>query len=237
MPVQAPAVEQTPEPAPSPEEDGFHDKHETAMDYSAHINAREMTEPERKNPEDSAPQSVLEMESAEQSGHSHGQEDVAAADVLKLRSAAENGDGYSQGMLAELYHKGSGVERDLHKAFYWFRQGAEQNDSTSILYLARYYKGEFPQLGISKDLDKAEELLERLAVEGDGFAMTLLGAVLYEKVRSGEKDRLADAAWWYNRGTGGNTDPAHTPESVLKAEREKNALAQDEQNSEKGVQP
>lgn len=165
-------------------------------------------------------------------GHLHGEEDPPATELLKIRASAEAGDGYAQGMLGEFYHKGLGVERDLRKAFYWFRQGAENGDRESMVYLSRYYKGEFPELGITPDLDMAEYWLEQLAISGDGYAMMMLGAVLYDKVRAGEKDRLQEAAWWYNRGTGGNYDTSYTPPSVLKAEQEKAAKEQAEQVQE-----
>jgi TPR repeat protein len=194
-------------------------------------NAAEMTAEGSGGPQ---AESVLveQLANGGEAGHLHGEEDPPATEILKIRASAEAGDGHAQGMLGEFYHKGLGVERDLRKAFYWFRQGAENGDRESMVYLSRYYKGEFPELGITPDLDMAEHWLEQLAISGDGYAMMMLGAVLYDKVRAGEKDRLQDAAWWYNRGTGGNYDTSYTPPSVLKAEQEKAAKEQAEETQE-----
>lgn len=155
--------------------------------------------------------------------HMHEPE-VPAAEMLKIRAAAEKGDAGAQGVLGEMYHQGSGVERDLRKAFYWFRHGAEGGDRNSMIYLGRYYNGEFPELGI-RDLDMAEQWLQKQAVAGDQYAMTLLGQVLYAKVREGQKNRQQEASWWYNRGTGGGVDESYTPPSLLQAQQEEKAGA------------
>lgn len=181
-------------------------------EYAAEMNVHDMVADERAA-------SVLEQ-------YSHHEHDSGRSvlEVMEIRNAAEKGDAYAQGMLGEMHHHGDGVERDLRKAFYWFRQGAEGGDRTSIVYLGRYYNGEFPEMGI-RDLDMAEMWLEKLAVEDDHFAMTLLGQVLYTKVREGQKDRQREAAWWYNRGTGGGVDESFTPPSLLKAQAEKKQRA------------
>lgn len=164
----------------------FHDKNVSPSDYAAQVNAREMT--------DALP-------------YPH----ELTVEALRVRAAAEGGDARSQGKLGEMYHNGEGMERDLRKAFYWFRLGARNDDLASRLYLGRYYMGELPELGIDKDLDKAEDLLRPAAAGGDVQAMALLGRVLQEKVRAGEKDREQEATWWYNRGTGGEWDETYTP--------------------------
>lgn len=168
---------------------------------------------------DGSVRSIIEMEP-----HLHDM-GVPAAEMLKIRAAAEGGDAHAQGQLGEMYHEGSGVQRDLRKAFYWFRHGAEGGDGQSMIYLGRYYNGEFPELGI-RDLDMAEQWLQKQAVAGEQYAMTLLGQVLYAKVREGEKDRQREASWWYNRGTGGGVDESYTPPSLLEAQGEKAATVE-----------
>jgi hypothetical protein len=146
-------------------------------------------------------------------GHAH--HEIPADVLLQIRVAAEAGDANAQGALGELYHEGTGMERDLRKAFYWFRKGAENGDEQSMLYLARYYKGEYPQLRMNRDWDEAEKWLLILARKGDGNAMATLGALLFERVRNGETHRLEEATWWYNRATGGPWDPDYVPPSLM----------------------
>lgn len=159
----------------------------------------------------------------EQQPHAHDTE-VPAAEMLKIRAAAEKGDPQAQGALGEMYHQGSGVERDLRKAFYWFRKGAEGGDGSSMIYLGRYYNGEFPELGI-RDLNAAEKWLQKQAIAGDQYAMTLLGQVLYAKVREGHTDRHREASWWYNRGTGGGVDESYTPPALRAAQTAEDTTA------------
>lgn len=171
--------------------------------------------------------------------HLHGEElhhAIPPEELLKIRAAAESGDATAQGMLGELYHEGKGVERDLRKAFYWFRLGAEKEDSTSILYLGRYFKGEFPELKIGKDLDEAEKWLLKLAKKGDAPAMGVLGALLFERVRNGEEHRKEEATWWYNRATGGMWDENYVPPSLRSEEDKKTTETLEEAGHEKQMQ-
>lgn len=207
----SPTIDMTQSSAEQPEKNPA-DEEIAPEEYAAEVNVQDMEQ------EESEPHSIMEDQP-----HIHAAE-VPAAEMLKIRSSAEKGDANAQGVLGEMYHQGSGVQRDLRKAFYWFRLGAEGGDSTSMIYLGRYYNGEFPELGI-RDLDMAEMWLQKQAVAGDQYAMTLLGQVLYAKVREGQKSRQQEASWWYNRGTGGGVDESYTPPSLLQAQEEEKAAA------------
>lgn len=175
--------------------------------------------PEEKSPYHPTPRS------AEEERYRHIDDHHVPADVLvKVRAAAELGDATSMGMLGEFYHEGSGdLERDLRKAFYWFRKGSDAGDLVSKLYLGKYYRGEFPELAISKDLDMAEQYLLEVAKTGNPNGMSNLAVVLYEKARNGQPERREEAHWWYNRATGGKWDPDYVPPSLRDAAQENTA--------------
>lgn len=196
-----------PKRVPARQEDSlsrdFHDKNVSPVDYAAQVNAHDMTE---------AP-SGTEATAAVANGAAplQAQGGVPVLEMLKIRADAEKGNPYAQGAMGEMYHYGKGVERDLGKAFYWFRLGAKNGDRTSRLYKGRYYKGEFPESGVGQDLDKAENVLRPAAIQGDSEAMLLLATVLQEKVRTGEKEREEEAKWWYNRAMSGEWDEDYVP--------------------------
>ncbi|MCH2546857.1 MAG: sel1 repeat family protein [Alphaproteobacteria bacterium] len=149
--------------------------------------------------------------------HLHGEElrnAVPPTEMLKIRAAAESGDAYAQGELGEFYHMGMGVERDLRKAFFWFREGAENGDTNSMRYLGKYYMGEFPELKIDKNLDEAQKWLVKLVRIEDPMGMAMYGRLLYQRAREGEKHYEPEAAYWYDRGMGGNWDPDYEPPSL-----------------------
>lgn len=147
---------------------------------------------------------------------------VSPEEVLRVRVAAEAGDARAEGALGLMYHEGGGVKRDLREALHWFRKGAEGGDTTSMLYLGRYYKGDFPELQLEPNYNESEKWLKRVVASGDESAMAELGALLYKRVRMGERERLEEASWWYNRATGGPWDPDYQP-PALNAESESEA--------------
>lgn len=162
-----------------------------------------------------APTDGTPQMSGEERSHNHSADDyIPQEELLKIRAAAESGDADAMGELGEFYHEGRGVERDLRKAFYWLREGAAGGNLRSMLYLGRYYRGEFPQLGLAKDLDEAEKWLLEVARTDDRQGMLQLSAVLFERARNGQPERRQEANWWYNRATGGDWDPDYVPPAL-----------------------
>ena len=73
-----------------------------------------------------------------------------AFQLLKL--PAEKGYVKSQALLADIYHSGDGIEKNLEKAFYWYQKAARQGYSHAQFILAgMYYLGE----GVEKNIEKA----------------------------------------------------------------------------------
>jgi hypothetical protein len=80
-------------------------------------------------------------------------------------------------------------------------------------------------------MDEAEKWLQKSARKsGDMQSMAVLGALLFERVRNGEADRMDEAKWWYNRATGGEWDESYEPPlpALLKQEMENDAEKADE---------
>lgn len=91
------------------------------------------------------------------------------------QKAAEQGDKRAQTALGEIYYYGEdGVPQDYEKAFKWFQLAADQGWDQAQTALGRMY--EFGQY-VTKDYEKALELLKRASANGDGFAKSDLATL------------------------------------------------------------
>lgn len=95
----------------------------------------------------------------------------------KLEQYAKDGNVIAQNTLGLVYKRGSGVEKDLEKAVYWFRQSADRGHDNAMVNLGgAYLNGE----GVDKDPAKAASLFEQAAQQGNQAGMFDL-ATLYLK--------------------------------------------------------
>lgn len=81
-----------------------------------------------------------------------------------LEPIGDQGNVFAQAFLAKGYQTGTGVEKDLNRAFYWFTRAAEQGDAASQNNLGiAYANGE----GTEKNAATATTWIERAAENGD----------------------------------------------------------------------
>ncbi len=98
----------------------------------------------------------------------------------------------AQGILnvANMYQAGEGVEKDLSKALYWYRKGAEQGDPHCLLNLAKSYEN---GLGVEADEEMAQRFFEKAAGAGSAEAQVRTARRL---MAGGESD---EARMWLER--------------------------------------
>lgn len=158
-------------------------------------------------------QALLYEENEDSHGdeHSEHKSPEAKSQYTMTRIAAEGGNAHAQAVLGEFYHDGYGVTQNYREAFYWFNKAAPKGDVLAMIYLGRYYRGEYPRARIVKDDMRAEYWLQKAARSGDSDAILQLGVYLVLKVEEGDSSRKEEAAWWYNQATGGPVDKNYTP--------------------------
>ncbi len=113
------------------------------------------------------------LKSAAEAGHAKAQSllgyiyDVAEENELALqyyRMSADQGDVDGAYGLGKLYATGEGVKKDMTLAVHWYQVAADGNHLQAIDVLATAYLN--GGLGLSRDTQKAAELLERAAAQG-----------------------------------------------------------------------
>lgn len=108
--------------------------------------------------------------------------------VSQLTSFANSGDKNAQFFLANRYKAGSGVMRDLNKAFNWFMASAKQGAAPAQLNVGQMYA---TGKGVRKDLTQAQKWLKLAARQGDNRASYNL-ALLNERTND-----FTSAYKWY----------------------------------------
>ncbi|POP40643.1 hypothetical protein CHU32_26040 [Superficieibacter electus] len=99
----------------------------------------------------------------------------SAEDAFKIfEQAAIKNNRESQVVLAQLYDRGLGVERNDKKSFEWTQKAAEQGDVNSQMKMYRYYLGNFGDI-VKIDYHKASEWIQKAIDQGDGDAMETKG--------------------------------------------------------------
>lgn len=126
--------------------------------------------------------------------------------------------------LARMYENGRGVEKDLNKSIYWYVKAAKKNNMTAIKNLIRIFKNEkadaqseviwmakgaslgdtqlmynlsgkyYHGEGVTKNIQKAREWLEKGATAGHATCMCELGITIYNFDRDYKK-----AAEWFEK--------------------------------------
>lgn len=99
---------------------------------------------------------------------------------LFLKAAATNGDlsaAKAQHNLGVAYENGMGVPKDLAKAAYWYKKGAENGDVSAQSNLGTLY---LEGGGVDKDFKKAFYWFEKAASQGDIEAYINLGLMYFE---------------------------------------------------------
>ena len=93
--------------------------------------------------------------------------------VIWLTKAAEQGDTLAKFYLAQCYEEGTGVKKDLAKAFCWYKSAAESDCQIPwvLSKLAECYEN---GIGVEIDVDKAIEWYQTAADNGDEQAFDAL---------------------------------------------------------------
>lgn len=98
-----------------------------------------------------------------------------------LERAAKENHPNAQYNLAVMYQKGDGVERDLHKALFWYEKAAQGNLAIAQYNLGMlYFEGSI----VEKNEEKAKELWQKAANQGLEVAVKLMYSINnYEKLQ------------------------------------------------------
>ena len=96
---------------------------------------------------------------------------VYSEDLVK---AAEKGDSAGQYSLGDCYYNGEGVEQNYFSAVEWYTRAGNQWIAPAYRQLGICY---FLEQGVTRDLDKAKELLSIAAEKGDSLAQRLLNKI------------------------------------------------------------
>jgi len=119
-----------------------------------------------------------------------------------LRMAAARGNPAAQVEVATRYAKGSGVTRNLKKAFDWFDRAAAQGYAPAQYRLAALHeRGK----GVKQDIGMAQTWYRRAAELGNVRAMHNL-AVLYTRPEGKEPDYETAKNWFYQGASYGLAD-------------------------------
>ncbi len=89
----------------------------------------------------------------------------AAGAIAMLRQAAESGDALAQARLGDLFLTGSGVRRNMDRAFEWYRKAAEAGNAEAQYALAEMYAYGY---GVKQDTAKASEWSAKAVANGYG---------------------------------------------------------------------
>ena len=117
--------------------------------------------------------------------------EATIAEIIKM---AQDGDVEAQFKLAECYHDGVGVEKDLKEAVKWCRKAAEQGKAKAQIMLSvSYYYGN----GVSQDKIEALKWCRKAAEQGDAEAQYNLGQCYYKG--DGVLQSKTEAAKWYRK--------------------------------------
>lgn len=104
---------------------------------------------------------------------------------------AEDGDMYAQGMLANLYSDGNGVNEDQDVAAFWYERAAEQGEEFAQFKIGSCYEnGE----GVEQNYETAVKWYKLSAEQGNSDAQFSLG--LCYKNGNGVEKNLDKAEYW-----------------------------------------
>ena len=112
----------------------------------------------RKTAEQGSAESQLEL------GWYYRMKDDYTEAVKWYRKAAEQGDANAQGLLAQCYKDGSGVEQDYYKAAKWYCKAAEQGNDCAQLNLGEFYEY---GLGVEQNYDEAVKWYQIAGEQGE----------------------------------------------------------------------
>jgi len=141
---------------------------------------------------------ILLLSTAALAGHSF-EEDYVWQEVYNERLVrAKSGDASAQYSIATMYEKGTGVKKNLEKAFHWFSKAADQGSNKAAFKMGSYL---LYGKGVQKNFDDAYKWLRYSADKGNVRAFYALGDV-YEKGHGVDKD-LGQSLIWYNRAKDG----------------------------------
>jgi hypothetical protein len=129
----------------------------------------------------------------------------------KALPKAESGNVDAQYDVGEMYEKGKGTDKNLSKAFEWYKKAAEQGDVKAAYRVGvAYLKGK----GVNKNSDKAHKYLKQSANKGYARAQYYMG-MLYEKGIGVSQD-YDTAISWYGKSKKAGYRPADERIALVK---------------------
>ncbi|MDO4525870.1 MAG: tetratricopeptide repeat protein [Bacteroidales bacterium] len=136
------------------------------------------------------------------------------SDLEECRRLAEQGDPYAQLELAEAYHEGKLIEKNIEAAIEWYEKSAEGGENFAHIELGRIY--EFGD-GVEQDYMKAIEHYEKAAytsplfheplyrlalfyLNGYGYEQNYeYAAQMFEVLSNADDDIVPEAKYQYGR--------------------------------------
>lgn len=142
----------------------------------------------------------------------------------KNLALAEQGDAKAQCKVGFAYNEGKGVEKDLSKAFYWYKKAADQGYALGQFNLGTLYDN---GRGVEKDYKMAFQYYKKAAEQGYSSAQNNLG-VCYRRGKGIPQD-YDKAAYWFKKASDKGNKKAKTNledlEKVRKEEQQQRSIA------------
>lgn len=124
------------------------------------------------------------------------------SNFLECRKAAASGDVKAMYALGCLYEHGEGTEKDLSKAWYWYRRSAHAGSIQGMNRLGEMYRdGD----GVARDYDKAKFWWSKATRSGNSGAMNNLG-MLYSYQRGFPSSYSVALDWFRRSAKRGNSE-------------------------------
>ena len=120
----------------------------------------------------------------------------------ELLPEAERGNVQAQVLVANMYRRGYGVQRDHQQAVKWYRRAAEQGHGAAQYNLAVHYR---EGIGVDRDDELATDLFRKSALNGFAPGQINLG-LRYAQGRTLAKDLVLGFAWLTKAAGQGNVD-------------------------------
>jgi TPR repeat protein len=132
--------------------------------------------------------------------------------VDELKAKAEKGDASAMYFLAEKYHYGYDIPKDLTAAVEWYNKSAEQGNNAAMVTLGIMYRtGD----GVPRDYVKARQWLEKADAAHESLALYHLGEM--HRLGEGVPASVDEAAKWYRKAI----QEGGAPSNVAKLSRDR----------------
>ena len=113
----------------------------------------------------------------------------------RYQAAAEAGHQDAQYRLAEMYHEGTGIERDESLAAYWYRKTAERGNSDAQYWLCIMHR---EGMGVPRDYGESFYWCLRASENGHAAALFAVGQFYFDGLGNGFTRNHVKAYIWYS---------------------------------------